>query len=63
MSGIADSIRTITKAIDESANGIADVAGNNKNLASDMEDITQRMGINKEVVEELEKETVVFNNL
>lgn len=63
MSGIADSIGTITKAIDESANGIADVAGNNKHLASDMEDITQRMGINQEVVEELEKETVVFNNL
>ena len=63
MSGIADSIHTITKAIDESANGIADVAGNNKNLASDMEDITHRMGINQEVVEGLEKETVVFNNL
>ncbi|MDE6184065.1 MAG: methyl-accepting chemotaxis protein, partial [Lachnospiraceae bacterium] len=63
MSGIADSISTITKAIDEGASGIAGVAGNTKNLANDMEDITQRMGINLEVIEELEKETIVFDNL
>ena len=63
MSGIADSIATITKAIDEGANGISGVAGNTRNLADDMEDITQRMGINQEVVEGLEKETVVFDNL
>lgn len=63
MSGIADSIRTITKAIDEGANGLAGVAGNTKALVSDMEDITQRMGVNQEVVEELEKKTVVFDNL
>ncbi|MCI8599641.1 MAG: methyl-accepting chemotaxis protein [Lachnospiraceae bacterium] len=63
MSGIADSIRTITKAIDEGANGLAGVAGNTRDLVSDMEDITQRMGVNQEVVEGLEKETVVFDNL
>ena len=63
MSGIADSIRTITKAVDEGAGGIAGVAGNTRSLAHDMEDITKRMGINQEVVEELEKETVVFDNL
>ena len=63
MSGIADSIRTITKAVDEGAGGIAGVAGNTRSLADDMEDITKRMGINQEVVEELEKETVVFDNL
>ncbi len=63
MSEIADSISTITKVIDQGANGISGVAGNTKNLADDMEDITQRMGINQEVVEGLEKETVVFNNL
>ncbi|MDE7286606.1 MAG: methyl-accepting chemotaxis protein, partial [Lachnospiraceae bacterium] len=63
MSGIADSISTITKAIDEGAIGIAGVAGNTKNLANDMEDITQRMDINLEVIEELEKETIVFDNL
>ncbi len=63
MSGIAESISTITKAIDEGAEGITGVAGNTKNLANDMEDITRRMGTNQEVVAQLEKETVVFDNL
>lgn len=63
MSGIAESIGTITKVIDEGANGIAGVAGNTRDLAEDMEDITLRMGTNQEVIEELEKETLVFDNL
>ena len=63
MSDIADSIGTITKAIDDGAGGIAGVAGNTKNLALDMEDITQRMGVNQKIVEGLKKETVVFDNL
>lgn len=63
MSEIADSIGTITEAISEGANGIAGVAGNTRQLAGDMEDIAQRMGINQAVVKELEKETVVFDNL
>ena len=63
MSEIADSIATITKSIDDGAGGIAGVAGNTRSLAEDMEDIARRMGTNKEVVEGLEKETVVFNNL
>lgn len=63
MSEIADSVATITKAIDEGAKGIVGVADNTRDLADDMEDITQRMGVNQEVVEGLEKETVVFDNL
>lgn len=63
MSGIADSIGTINKAIDDSAAGITGMAGNTRNLAADMEDITRRMGVNQDVVAELEKETVVFDNL
>lgn len=63
MSGIADSISTITKAIDEGAKGITGVAGNTRSLAEDMEDITNRMGVNQDVVKGLEKETVAFNNL
>lgn len=63
VSEIADSIGAITKAIDEGASGITGVAGNTRNLAADMEDIAQRMGVNQEVVEQLEKETVVFDNL
>lgn len=63
MSGIADSIATITTVIDEGAGGITRVAGNTRVLADDMEDITQRMRVNQEVVKELEQETVVFANL
>ncbi len=63
VSGIADSIDAITKAIDEGASGITGVAGNTRSLAKDMEDIAQRMGVNQEVIGELEKETVVFDNL
>lgn len=63
MSNIADSIGAITKAIDEGANGISNVAGNTRDLANDMEDITKRMGVNQEVVEGLEKETAAFDNL
>lgn len=63
MSGIADSIGTITKAIDEGADGISGMAGNTRNLAGDMEEIARRMDVNQEVVEGLEKETGVFDNL
>lgn len=63
MTGIAGSIATITDVIDEGSNGIASVAGNIKNLAEDIDDITRRMGANKEIVEGLEKETLAFTNL
>ena len=63
MSEIADSIGAITKAIDEGAGGIAGMADNTKSLAGDMEDISIRMGVNQEVVQELEKETVFFDHL
>lgn len=63
MAGIADSINTITTAVNEGASGISGVAGNTRQLAGDMEDITQRMGVNQKVVKELEKETMVFDNL
>lgn len=39
------------------------MAGNTRNLAADMEDITRRMGVNQDVVAELGKETLVFSNL
>lgn len=63
MSGIADSINTITKAVSDSAGGIAGVADNTKNLAKDMEGITKQMGDNQEIVTGLNRETVVFDNL
>ena len=63
MSAIADSIGTITKAIDEGAAGITGMAGSTRSLASDMENITKQMDANQEVVARLEKETVAFDNL
>ncbi|HBA49521.1 MAG TPA: hypothetical protein DCZ91_17335 [Lachnospiraceae bacterium] len=63
MSGIADSIGIITKAIDEGALGITGMAGSTRSLASDMENITKQMDANQEVVARLEKETVAFDNL
>lgn len=63
MSGIADSIGTITRAIDEGTKGLVGVAGNTHDLAEDIEDIACQMGVNQEVVKGLEKETEVFDNL
>ncbi len=63
MSGIADSIGTITRAMDEGTRGLVGVAGNTHDLAEDIEDIACQMGVNQEVVKGLEKETEVFDNL
>lgn len=63
MSGIADSIDTITKAIDDGASGISGMADSTRSLASDMENITEQMGANQEVVARLDKETVAFDHL
>ena len=60
---IADSIATITRAIDEGVTGISGVARSTQALVQDMETITSRMDINQEIVGELQKETDVFTNL
>ncbi len=60
---IADSIESITKAIDESATGITGVAGSTKSMVSDMEDITGRMDTNREIVKDLKKQMEVFSDL
>ncbi len=57
---IADSIGSITKAIDEGATGITGVADSTKSLVEDMADITGRMDTNREIVEELKKQMEVF---
>ncbi len=60
MIDIADSIESITKAIDDGAGGITGVADSTKSLAGDMADITDRMDTNREIVEELKKQMEVF---
>lgn len=57
---IADSMESITKAIDDGASGITGVADSTKSLVGDMADITGRMDTNREIVEELKKQMEVF---
>ncbi len=57
---IADSIESITKAIDDGAVGITGAADSTKSLVEDMADITGRMDTNREIVEELKKQMKVF---
>ncbi len=63
MSEIVTSIKSITNAIDEGAGDISGVAGSTRSLVGNMADITSRMDINKEIVEELRKQTEIFANL
>ena len=60
---IVDAIGTITSVIDGGAVGITGVADSTQSLVRDMADITVRMGINQEVVGELNKETEALTNL
>lgn len=60
---IADSIESITKAIDDGASGITGVADSAKSLVEDMEDITVRMDTNQVIVEELKNQMEVFADL
>ncbi len=63
MQEIAVSLESISNAISEGAGGITGAAGSTKSLAGDMADITRRMDINYEIVEELRRQTEVFANL
>ncbi|MDE7313693.1 MAG: methyl-accepting chemotaxis protein [Eubacterium sp.] len=63
MEQIVVSIQKITNAIDEGAGDISGVAGSTKSLVGNMADITSRMDVNKEIVEELRKQTEIFANL
>lgn len=60
MDEIAGSIDTITGAIGEGAKGVSDAADNTQGLVTDMEKITDRMEANKNIAEDLEKGTAIF---
>ena len=62
MTEIADSIESITKAIDDGASGITGVADSTKSLVENMADITGRMDTNRKIVEDLKKQMEVFSN-
>ena len=63
MAQIVSSIKSITSAIDEGAGDISGASGSTRSLVGNMADITSRMDINKEIVEELRKQTEIFANL
>jgi len=60
MDEIAGSIDTITGAIGEGARGVNDAANNTQDLVADMEKITDRMETNKNIAEDLERGTAIF---
>ena len=58
-----EAIGTITNAIDGGVLGLQGVADSTQSLVGDMADIAGRMGINQEVVSELNKEMEELTNL
>ncbi|MBO5459354.1 MAG: methyl-accepting chemotaxis protein [Lachnospira sp.] len=60
---IADSIQTITYAIEEGVNGVTSAAESTQLLVTDMSNISDRMAENQEIAEDLQKETDIFKKL
>lgn len=63
VSEIADSIHTISLAIEEGVVGVSGTAENMQILVSDMDSINTQMGENKGIASELKQETEVFTKL
>lgn len=63
MEEIAGSIGSISKAMDEGAAGITGAADSTRKMERDMSDITGKMDVNREIVEELKKQMEVFVDL
>ena len=60
MDQIADSIRTITGAIEEGAKGVNGAAESTQTLVVDMEVISERMRQNHNIAKSLEAGTAIF---
>ena len=59
----AESINTITAAIEEGVRGVNGAADSTQVLVTDMDDITRRMNENSEIAGDLKEETSVFARL
>ena len=57
---IADSISSITHAIEEGAKGVNGAAQSTQTLVADMDNINERMNENREIASALQKETDIF---
>lgn len=60
---IAESIRNITTAIEEGVKGVSSAAESTQTLVNDMDNITGRMGENKDIAGQLEEEASIFKNV
>lgn len=60
---IAESISSITTAIDEGVKGVSSAAESTQNLVYDMDNITKRMDENQRIAEELDEETAIFTSM
>lgn len=60
---ITESIHTIKHAIDEGVHGISGVAESAQVLVGDMQNITGKMDVNREIVGALQSETAIFTKL
>ncbi len=60
---IADSINTISEAINEGVEGMNGTANSTLGLVAEMNDITIRMNENSEIAGEFRKETDIFEKL
>lgn len=60
---IANSIHTITNAIEEGVKGVTGVAESTQVLVNDMENISMRMDENQQISAELQQETAIFTRI
>ncbi|MCR5584538.1 MAG: hypothetical protein K6F63_03770 [Lachnospiraceae bacterium] len=60
---IAESISSITSAIDEGVKGVNNAASSTQDLVNDMDKIKTRMDDNKRIVGELDNETAIFTKI
>ena len=60
---IANSINSITGAINEGVKGLAGAADSTQTLVYDMDNISDRMDVNQRIAGDLQKETSIFKNL
>ncbi len=60
---IAESISSITTAIDEGVRGVSSAAESTQTLVSDMDTITKRMDENQRIASELDDETAIFTKI
>ena len=60
---IAESISSITTAIDEGVKGVSSAAESTQNLVYDMDNITRRMDENQRIAGELDEETAIFTKI